>query len=136
MKKTLEVHGDMWTFRILSTKRYEKLHGDDSLAITDTELKIIDFKKGEISLATIIHECTHLYYHYAPVGTTTHTTVSDWEEIFAEFNARYLHKLNALALELYLFCCGTSLRTQTKKIIRSHITIERKLSKLCDLSLE
>lgn len=136
MKKVIKVHEDLWTIRVLTSKRYEKLHGEDSLAITDTEIKCIDFKKGEISLSTIIHECTHLYYFYAPVGTMTHTTVGDWEEIFAEFNAKFLHKLNILSLELYIFLCGASLKPITRRILKNHIKTERKLSKLCDLSLE
>lgn len=123
-------------FRSISPARYETLHGTDSVAITDVEIKTIDFKKGEVSLGTIIHEVTHLFFHYAPVGTMTSTTVADWEEILCEFNAKYLNKVNAISLELYALLCGDSLKTETKNIIKQHIKAERKLSKLCDLSLE
>lgn len=79
------INEDTWTCRLWRAKTYEKLHGDDSGAITDVVEKFIDFRDDEFSLETVGHELTHVYFKYLHLDSVVDPKIKDIEEIFSSW---------------------------------------------------
>lgn len=78
------INGDVWKYRLLSKERFEELHGDRCVAVTDKSTKTIDFREDHAKFNIVVHELTHAYMHYLFLGSTHNLTLSDFEEIVCE----------------------------------------------------
>ena len=57
----INVKGREWEARLLTRRKYEKLHGADSGAITIMSTKQIDFNKSDLNPEDVRHEVFHAY---------------------------------------------------------------------------
>jgi hypothetical protein len=62
MKSALKVHikGSEWTVRLMTDKSYDKVHDEESTAMT-TDKRTLDFRKKSINLHIIRHEVLHAF---------------------------------------------------------------------------
>ena len=88
MKIRFEVLGKKWKLRILSSSRYNRKHGLDSLAITVMYKRRIDVHALGVDLETLIHELVHAYLYEMCFKSTNDVSVEDLEEVFAELMAK------------------------------------------------
>ncbi len=87
MKLQFSVLSKKWTMRLLDRKRYNKKHGNDSLAITHVQKRRIDLSPKGMDLATITHELVHAYLAELCVHSCD-LDDENLEEIFAELLSR------------------------------------------------
>lgn len=77
---------DVWTFKVLSEKEYNKRLGDNSDATTENSKKLITFRAGKsLTKEVVAHELWHLYWNYLNIDSTTSLPIGDLEEIIASF---------------------------------------------------
>ena len=91
-----------WTFSLLTDKKYEKMHGDDSDGITYTDQRHVYFRKTGLNIRIVLHELFHTYVSMSLTESMEVDRVGQEElscEIFAEHG---LDMLN-LALEIDTF---------------------------------
>jgi hypothetical protein len=103
----LQVNEEMWTCQLWPAKVYEKLHGNDSNAITDIEECTIDFRDDAVTLAICGHELMHAYFKNLHLDSVVQPKIEDVEEIIASWIGanfvKFYHKANLIysALEPY-----------------------------------
>jgi hypothetical protein len=80
----LKIKDIKWHLALLDDVDYNKKHGTDSLGITESEHRIIDFKKSAFSESLIRHELMHAYISSCCIASMGELTDIDMEEICAE----------------------------------------------------
>lgn len=88
-----QIGEDMWKCSLWKMKTYIKLYGDDSDAITDIELREINFYKEQLNLETAIHEIVHAYATLLHLESTVEMSKDDYEEVWASFLAKNIHRI-------------------------------------------
>lgn len=102
MKKTkYSINHDIWSFSVLNEKEYITKHGKNSVAMTTFDTLEVDFKINELNMRTLIHELTHVHYHYCFTDSTNHVSLADQEEIFCELFAYRLELIRTQSKEIY-----------------------------------
>ena len=95
------INEDEWTCRLWRSKTYEKMHGDDSGAITDVVEKTIDFRDDEFTLEVVGHELTHVYFKYLHLDSVVAPKIQDIEEIFSSWLGANFQKFNERVFQVY-----------------------------------
>jgi hypothetical protein len=95
------ISGEEWTLKLWRSKAYEKLHGDDSAAITTPDENLIEFKENELSLETVAHEMFHANFKYLHLDSTTSLIIDDVEEIIASWIGRQHAAFSSHAIAIY-----------------------------------
>lgn len=91
-----------WTFVVLSDKKYEKNHGDDSCGITHPEEKYVYFKKSKLTMGYILHELFHVYVSMS-LTTSMDIDRNGQEELDCEIFSEHGLDIYRIALELDTF---------------------------------
>ena len=104
---TLQIQEDTWTLRLWRGRAYERLHGEDSGAITDVIDKTIDFNNDETTLETVGHELFHAYFKYLHLDSVVEPKISDVEEIVASWIGSNLDKFHEKVHYVYNNLKGT-----------------------------
>ena len=82
---------------MLPSKKYTKKHGYDSLAMTISYKRRIDFHAEGVDKETLVHELTHAWLYEMCYKSTNNIDVEDLEEIFAELMSKWGRELLDLA---------------------------------------
>lgn len=88
-----------WLMVVQTEKQYNKAHGEDSVAITDGEDRLIFISPRARSCETVTHELVHAYL-YEMCTHSADLNKDAMEEIFAELMARRGEELITLAKDL------------------------------------
>lgn len=97
----IDIQGDTWTCSALNTKKYENKYGDDSLAMTLTDKKTIDFNKKSFTIETVRHELFHVFHYGLYLGSAEDLNKDDYEEILAEMVSNNLEKMIRISNKIY-----------------------------------
>ncbi len=84
---TTRILGKNWKVFKLKDEDYRKI--SDGVAVTDIDKREICISAGSCNLNTIIHEVFHAYHASLCLDSTNEITGDDYEEIYAEFVAKY-----------------------------------------------
>lgn len=106
----MRINGDNWNIHLLSNSVFNKKLGKEYSAMcmyNDTERDIF-FKTEDMSLDTVIHECTHAYYSYLPIYKNT--SKGNTEEFVCDLMAAKLFDLVWASLLVWVLLRLYSLR--------------------------
>jgi hypothetical protein len=92
--------GEYWEIQLLKPESYIALHGDDSLAITDIDDKIVYFRTDELHYKNIVHEINHTYLE-SQIKERKLPEETDAEEFFCNFNGKYAKQIVEDTLEIF-----------------------------------
>lgn len=82
------LHKDKWTFKIVTAKKIDKEAEDEDVkGLCCIPEKTILIREDQINYDIISHEIFHAYFSYLHLGDTSELTLSDMEEIGANFFA-------------------------------------------------
>jgi len=87
----VSIMGDDWTMYLVDDDD-AVIAGEDSGAETDPETKEIYFRRGEVTIQTILHELWHAYFSY------THTNTAGLDENQMEEVSAELFAYNAIKI--------------------------------------
>lgn len=96
----ITIKGTKWSYRLLPPNVYEKKHGDDSLAITDTKTHCIDFRSDRVEIGLVRHELLHVVVNSLCVGSAD-LSAHQMEEVAAEILQYHWEDLDAWSSRIY-----------------------------------
>ena len=99
-KKTIK--DKEWTFLLLSDKKYDKDHGEDSDGITYPSERCVYFAKSTINLSVILHELMHVFNNASLINSSDLTRLQQ-EELGCEIVAEHYFDIGKLAFEINEF---------------------------------
>lgn len=67
---TYNIKGKNWKFIFLTTKTYEKKHGDDSDGIADVTTRTVTFDKEVVTTGIVRHELMHVWVESSNTGSS------------------------------------------------------------------
>jgi len=88
----IQIKGATWECRLLTKKKYEKLHGYDSSAITVGNARQIDFLKADLIPGFVIHELLHAYV-YECNTESSNLDPDQREELCCSILGEYIHTI-------------------------------------------
>lgn len=94
------IYGDEWVIYLVDDDD-EVIANKDSGAETDIETKEIHFRRGELTIHTVLHELWHAYFSYTHTGTAD-LDYEQMEEVSAEMFAYRSIKMQEQAQAILL----------------------------------
>lgn len=98
--KLVHIRGAKWRILVLSSEDFSEKHGEDCVAITIKEDHEIHFKADTLTLKVVRHELFHAYCDGLYINSAN-LSVTQYEEIIAEFLEDYLPKMHYQATRIY-----------------------------------
>ena len=81
--------GDVhWKIRLLSPEKFCKIHDDNNEAVTDPNIKTMDFRTDCINITNVRHELFHAYFTLTLTGDTN-MDKDNVEEVSAALIGKY-----------------------------------------------
>lgn len=88
----INIKGRDWKFSLLPDKKFDKLHGEENVAMTIPDSLEVHFKKSVWDAKTIKHELLHVIFAMSLVGSTD-LSPTDVEEICAEIVGEHCEEI-------------------------------------------
>lgn len=108
-----KINAEKWIIKVVSTKEMAKISDDKHTSgLCVAYEKIIYLREDSIDYVTVAHELYHGYFSYLCLSSTTDISLSDSEEIAAEFHAAKGETMVKHAKQL------------TKKLLKLHKELE------------
>lgn len=100
MTITVKIMSKKWTIKFLSKDKYKRRNGKDSLGITYSDKRKIEFSPEGTNKETIAHELVHAYL--AEIGTHCLNLDEDsMEEMCAELFSKRGHEILKLSSTIF-----------------------------------
>jgi hypothetical protein len=88
----IHIKGAEWTIVFMAKRSYEKLHGEDSSAITIGDKKEIHFNKTDLCPKYVYHELGHAYFFECNTESAN-LDAYQTEEVFCSIIGDYLPEI-------------------------------------------
>lgn len=112
--------GKTWRIRLLSKKRFDKIHGVNEAFAATWSNRVMDLGPSGRDIETIRHELVHAYQKEMCMTSVEEMTNKDMEEWIAELVGRRGPELLQLADQIYTMIQMVEERKRAKKDDSGH----------------
>lgn len=93
MNMKIDIRGNTWNIKLLSSRTYVRKFGNDSQAITLFDDREISFDKQFLNPSTVLHELIHALVFESHINSSE-LTGEQTEELICELVGEYFPKLH------------------------------------------
>jgi hypothetical protein len=84
----LKISDVTWKIQLLTVDKFTAKNGENCYGITDTDAKVIDFRRDAVTAAVVRHEIFHAYFTLSLVASSN-LSMDQTEEVCAELMGKY-----------------------------------------------
>lgn len=123
-KYIIRIKGKVWKYSLHPYESYLKLDPDGDAAFTDKNKGEIVFNENEFNFNVVIHEVVHAFAKMNYISDTNSITVSDFEEIYANFFENHGVEIITSALHIYLKYKTNEVLDNTYKTLKHFLKLK------------